>query len=133
MIEVQHAALADHRIVIEILLQLFPKLHRPFVEDDIARQQIVRADDRRVAADIAAADPAFFQHRDIGEAVLFGEIIGGRKTVAAAANDDGVVFRLGFGIAPRRRPALMAGERVFQQGQERIMHGDRKGAAALRP
>src|SRR5215213_6330645 len=53
MIEVEHAALAHHRIIVEILLQPFPQLHRPFVERLVARQQVVRADDGGVAAGIA--------------------------------------------------------------------------------
>jgi hypothetical protein len=123
MIQVQHAALADHRVVIEILLQSFPQLHREFVKRDVAGQQIVGADDRGVAADIAAADPCLFKHRDVGDAVLPGEIIGGRKAMTAAADNHDVIFVAGFGVAPLRLPALVAGECVDQQGCQRIAHG----------
>jgi hypothetical protein len=30
--QVEHAALADHGVVVEVLLQPLPQLHRPFVE-----------------------------------------------------------------------------------------------------
>ena len=122
VIQVQHATLADHGVVVQGLLQAFPELHRQFVEGDVAGQQIIGADDRRVAADIAAADPALFEHGDIGEAVLLGEIIGGGEAVAAAADDHGVIRGFGFRIAPGRRPAAMAGHRVAKQGEERIVH-----------
>ena len=69
MVEVQHAALADHGVVVEFLLQPLPELHRQFIEREVSRQQIVGADDRGVTADIAAADPAFLQHGDIADAV----------------------------------------------------------------
>ena len=36
VIEIEHAALADHGVVIEVLLQPLPQLHRPFVERDVA-------------------------------------------------------------------------------------------------
>ena len=93
MKEVEHAALRDHGVEVEILLQPLPELHRQLVERVVAGQQVVRADDRRVAADIAGAEIALFQHGDIGDAEFLGEIIGGRKTMAAATDDDDVVMR----------------------------------------
>ena len=39
MVEVQHAALADHGVVVEVALHRLPELHRQLVEADIARQQ----------------------------------------------------------------------------------------------
>ncbi len=65
MVEVQDAALADHRVVVEVALHRLPELHRQLVEADIAGQQVVGADDRGVAAGIAGADPALLQHRDV--------------------------------------------------------------------
>jgi hypothetical protein len=103
--EIDHAALADHHIVIEVALQSLPELHRPFVELDIRRQKVVRADDRGVAAGIARADPSLFDNGDVGQAVLLGEIVGGRQAMTAAANDNHIVFALRLRIAPRRRPA----------------------------
>ena len=79
MEQVQHAALADHGVVVDVLLQPFPQLQRVFVERHVAGQQIVGADDRGVAPDIARADPALLHHGDIGDAVLAGEIIRGRQ------------------------------------------------------
>ena len=52
------------------------------------------------------------------DAVLLGEVIGGREPVAAAADDDRVVARLRRGLAPRERPgswplsALAASEKI---------------------
>ena len=100
VIEVEHAALADHGVVVEVLLQSLPQLHRPFVERRVAGQQVVGADDGGVAADVAAAEPALLQHRDIGDPVLLGEIERGRQPVPAAADDDDVVGRLELGVAP---------------------------------
>ena len=45
--------------------------------------EIVGADDRGVAAGVAAAEPALLEHRDIGDAVLLREVVGGREPVAA--------------------------------------------------
>ncbi len=54
-------------------------------------------------------------HRDIGDAVLLGEIIGGGEAMAAGADDDDVVFRLRLGIAPLRLPALVPAKRAAEQ------------------
>ena len=109
--EVEDAALRDHGVEVEVLLEALPQLHRPFVEGIVAGQQVVGADDRGVAPDVAGAEPALFQHRDIGEAMLLGEVIGGRQAMPAAADDDDVVFLLRLGLAPGRRPVLVAGQR----------------------
>src|SRR2546423_7490952 len=53
--------------------------------------QVVGADDGGVAAGVAAADPAFFEHRDVGEAVLAGEVVGRSQPVPPAADDQGVI------------------------------------------
>ena len=100
----------------------FPQLHRPFVEGVVAGQHVVGADDRGVAADVAGAEPALLQHRDIGEAMLLGEVIGGRQPMPAAADDDDVVFRLGLGLAPGRRPVLVAGAGVLQEREDGVFH-----------
>ena len=115
MEEIEHAALRHHGVEIEILLEPLPQFHRPFVERIVAGQHVVGADDRGVAPDIAGAEPAFFQHRDIGDAVHLGEVIGGRKPMPATADDDDVIFLLGLRLAPRRRPVLVAGERILEE------------------
>ena len=37
---------------------------------------------------LPGTEPALFDHRDVGDAVLFREVVGGRKAVAAADDDD---------------------------------------------
>jgi len=86
--------------------------------------EIVGADDRRVAAGIAAAEPALLDDRDIGDAVLAGEIIRSREAVAAAADYDDVVARLRLGRALLLLPMRMAGQRVPGKGEEgKALHG----------
>mgnify|MGYP004173491979 FL=1 len=88
MIDIVDAALADHRVVVEILPQPFPQLQGEFVEGLVPVEEIVGPDDGGVAADIAAADPALFQNRDRGFAELAGQVIGCCKPVPAAAPMD---------------------------------------------
>src|SRR5437588_10951712 len=85
---------------------------------------IVRADDRRVASGVAAAQPAFFEHGDIGEAMLLGEVVRGREAMAATADDDRVVARLGRRATPGERPVLVIAQRITSEGEKRIAHGD---------
>ena len=118
----EHAALRHHGVEVEILLQPFPQFHRPFVERIVPGQHVVGADDRGVAPDIAGAQPAFFQHRHIGDAMHLRQIIGGRKPMPAAADDDDVIVLFGLRIAPGRRPVLVAGERVLEKREDGIFH-----------
>ncbi len=118
MAQVDDAALAHHDVVVEVLLQALPELHRPLVERLVARQQVIRADDRGVAARIARADPAPLHHGDVRDAVVLREVIGRGEPVPAAADDHDVVARLRSGIAPQRSPATMAGKRLADEGDD---------------
>ena len=68
--EVQDAALAEQDVVVELLLEPLPELQRVLVDRRALVPEVVRADDRRVAAHVAAAEPPALEHRDIGDAVL---------------------------------------------------------------
>src|SRR6267154_320324 len=80
-------------------------------------EQVVGADDGGVAAGVAAADPALLEHRDVGEAVLAGGVVGRSQPVTPAADDERVIGGLGLGTAPLRRPAALAGQSPYQQRQ----------------
>ena len=123
MKQVDHAALAHHRVVVQVLLQPLPELERMAVKLRVALKAIVGAHNRRVAPHIAAAQIALFEHGDIGHPVVLGEVIGRRKPVSAAPNDDGVILGLRLGVAPMRRPALVAREAFlenFQRGKAHV-------------
>ena len=97
MEQVEQAALGHHRVVVEFLRQPLPELERVLVELGVAAQQVVRPDDGGVAPDVAAAEPALLDHRDIGDSVVLGEVVGGREAMPAAADDDVIGgLRLGF-------------------------------------
>src|SRR6185312_15716828 len=83
----------------------------------------IRADDRRVPARVAQADPPLLQDRYVGDAVHFCEVMRGRKPVSASADDDHIVAGLGRRIAPGRFPSSMTGESLSQQTEDRVTHG----------
>ena len=115
--EVEHAALRHHHVVVQLPLQPLPELQRMRIELRVALQQVVRPHDRGVAPDIAAAElsPAPAPRRS--DAVVLGEVVGGRKPVPAAADDDDVVGGLWRRVAPDRRPVPVAGQRVRRIAQ----------------
>ena len=114
--EHHHPARRVHHVVIQDLGKVPPHLHGMIVEGRALVEEIVRADDGGVAAGVAAADPALFEHGDVGHPVLLGEVIGGPQAMSAAADDHGVIARLGSGLAPLRFPAEMARETPLDQG-----------------
>ena len=97
------AARRIEQIQIEVFGQVLPKAHALVVELDALGGQIIRADDRGIAAGIAAADIAFFDHGDIADAVIASQIVGRRQAVAAAADDHHIVAGLQR-VVPREHP-----------------------------
>src|SRR4029079_4450968 len=97
----------------------------------VARQQIVRATDGGVPPDIAGTEIALLQHGATGDAGLLGEGVVCRTTMRAADNDH-VVSRLRFRLAPGLRPAAIAGEPLLQEGEGRIAHGSSWACAPQR-
>ena len=83
MKQVQYTALANHRVVIEILLEALPQPHAQFVKGDVAGKQVIRANDRRVASHIAGANPTFLNDGHIMNAEFLGEIVSGGEPVTA--------------------------------------------------
>ena len=125
MDQVHDPALADHGVVVEILLKAFPKLEGKLVEGLIAVEQVIGADNGGVAPHIAAADPAFLDHRDFLLAENFRQIMGRGQPVPAAADDDDVVMGLRLRVAPGGRPAFMARQGLFDDFETGVAHGIR--------
>jgi len=101
-------ALAEHHIVIQVVAQVFPQLERVLVELAVTRHHVVGAHNGRVAPGVATTEPALFEHRDIAQAVIFGEIVGRGQAVKASADDNNIIGFLRFGITPLAGPALVS-------------------------
>src|SRR5258707_8347642 len=101
------------------------------VEGGAFVEQIIRADDGRVASGVAAADAAFFEHRDVCKSMLPRQVIGRPQTVPAAADDDSIVLAFGFRLAPLLLPAAMAGQTAQKKGKRRegLLSHDRRLSA----
>src|SRR3546814_1699684 len=59
-----HAATRIHDVVVQFLAERVPLPDRMIIERGALVEEVVRADDRRVAARVAAADPALFQRSE---------------------------------------------------------------------
>ena len=112
VIEVEHPALADHGVVVEVPLKPFPQTQRQFVKGNISRQQVVRSDDRGIASDVSTAEPSFLENGDVLHSVLVREIKCRCEAVSTAADDDHVVSVPRRGVTPLRPPASMAREGI---------------------
>src|SRR6266850_4878175 len=94
MRERQHTTLAEEHLIAKILLQGLPQLERMLVNGCRFVPKIIGADDGRVSGRVASCEPAFLQHRDIGQAMIFGQVIGGCKSMTTAAYNDRIVSLL---------------------------------------
>ena len=117
MKQVYQPALAVHHVIVQLGFQLFPQLQAVGIEFAVARQKVIRPHNRGVAPDVAGAKVAFLQHRDVAQAVVLGEVIGGGKPMPATTDDDGVIARLRLGVAPDRAPAAVAQKPLWDDPQ----------------
>ncbi len=102
--QVHDPALADHGVVVQVLLKPLPEFQRKFVEGFVPVQKVVRADDCGVAADIAATKTALLKDRDPLLTELLGQITGRRQPMPADDDDDDVVAGLRGRVAPASPP-----------------------------
>ena len=123
MRKIEDAALAQHHVEIELAREPLIEPERQIIEGDRLGIEIIRPHDGGVAAGVAAAEPALLDHADTRALVSFRQVIGGREPMAAAADDDEVVSRLRLRLAPRLRPAFVAGEALAKEGDGGIAAG----------
>ena len=108
--ERQMAALGIEDVEVELAGEAAEQADRLVVEPHPFGRQVVGTDDSRVARRVAAAEPALVEHRDVGDAVILGEIVGGGEPVPAGADYRHVVARPEPDRGRQRaaRPALAA-------------------------
>lgn len=121
----QHAAPRIHDVVVQFLAEIFPEIDGVIVKTGAFVIEIVGADDRRVAAGIAATEPALVDDRNIGDAVLAGQIIGRPKTMAAGTDDDYVIFGLRLAVGPLFFPVFIARQGILQKTESIKTRHDR--------
>src|SRR5262249_9157480 len=108
--QVEHAALAEEQVVVELRFEALPQLQRVLVDRGALVPEVVGADDRGVPCDVPAGEPTALEHGHLGDPVLLREVVRGREAVAAAADDQDVVRRLGLGAPPEKVRVLATHE-----------------------
>ncbi len=104
--EVEHAALAEQEVVLQLGGQLLPEVQRVVVERRALVEEVVGADDRGVAGHVAAGQPAALKHRDIADAVVARQVVSRRQAVSAGPDDHHLVMPFRVRVAPQPRGRL---------------------------
>ena len=116
----QEAAGGEHDVVVQVLAQRLIEAAGLFVDRGRGVLQVVRTDDGGVPPGVAAAEPALLDHRDIGDAVVLAEVVGGGEAVSPCPHDDRVVGGLGFRRGPGAFPTHVVAECFAGDGKDRI-------------
>src|SRR5579863_3440232 len=116
--ERQRTVLTQHDVVVQFLAQALVQLQRALEKVRALGIEVVRADGCCVAPGIAASQPALFEHRDIGDAMVLRKVIRRGEALTSATDDDDVIPRFGFAGAPRRRPVAVARQRMLGERPE---------------
>ena len=109
----QLTPLRVHDVEIKFIRQPLIELHRLGVEANARGGEVIGANHRRIARRIAAAQIGFLEHRDVGDAVILGEVVGGRHAVPPAADDHHVIVR--FEISGARQIGDLLKRKIFVQ------------------
>ena len=88
------AALAEQHVPTKLVRKVFIKLDGSLVERNAFRRAVIRADDRGIAAAVAAAQIALFEKRYPAYAVLRTEVVGRRKPVHSGSDNHHIVAGL---------------------------------------
>src|SRR6185503_2678517 len=99
------AALAQHDVEVELAAQALVEPERVVVKRGALGPVVVRACGLRVAAAIAAAEPALVEYSDIADAVLFRKVIRRREAMSAGTDNHDIVRCARIGVAPGGSPA----------------------------
>ena len=112
-----HPARAEHDVIVQLLTQVFVQAACLFVQSRGWVLQVIRSDDCGISTCVAAAQPAFFDHSNILDAIVLAQIVRGRQSVTASTDDDDVITFLGLGASAKRAPILCdsAALRALQQ------------------
>ena len=105
--ECEDAALAQHDVEAELVREALIESQRQLVDTRALGIEIVRADDRGVSARVAASQPTFLDDRNVADAMVPGEIVGGGEPMPAAPDDEHIVLTLRLGTAPELGPVLV--------------------------
>ena len=107
----------EHDVVVEVLRHRLIERPRLFIDRSRAVLQVVGADDRCVPPGVAAAKPALFNHRDIGDAVVFAKVVGSGEAMSARAHDDHIVFLFRLWSGPSPFPTSVLAECLAGDGE----------------
>ncbi len=115
--QVVDATLGEHHVVVQVLGQTFPELHRMLIEMRRLVPQVVGTHNGGVACGVTAAQPTFLDHGHIGDAVFLGQVVSGGQTMPAAADDDHVVDLFRGRRAPHLLPVFVMAEGVLEEAE----------------
>ena len=115
-----HATGGEHDVVVQVLAERFIQAAGFFIDRGGGILQVVGADDRGVAPGVAAAKPAFFNDRDIGDAEILAKVVSGGKAVAPCPDDHHIIAGLRFGRGPGAFPAHVVAQCLTRDGKDRI-------------
>ena len=97
MCQCQLTSLRVHDVEVKFVREVFVQLHGFTVELHPFGRQVIRANDGGVSRRVATTQIPLFQHRDVGNAMILGEVIGSRHSVTATANDHNVILTFEVG------------------------------------
>ena len=118
--QIKDPALAEHHIEVQFLAQAFPKFQRQFIELSCFIPEIVGPDNGGIATRITAAKITLLDDSDIGNAVLFGKVVGRCEAMPTATDNNHVIDGLRAGAAPGSLPIFVIAQGIFEQAKPRI-------------
>ena len=118
--QIDDAARAVHDVVVQIPRECLPAPQRILIEVVVLRQEVIRADDRGIAPDIAVTEQALLEDGHPLDAMISRQMVGRCQAMPAGSDDDYVVGIAEPRPGPKGPPIGIACQAGTQQRPSRI-------------
>ena len=92
--------LAEHQVVIQFLGKVFIQFQTLIIEEDAFLCPVIGSQDCSISSRPPVTNELLLDDGDVGDAMVFGKVVGGRQTMGTATDDHDIIAGTHFMVIP---------------------------------